>query len=67
MRHDLHLIYILILTSYLNKSITAQIFLDLETGTVITGYNDIRIPGDIGTLFSLKDDLSAKTKIFYRL
>ena len=34
---------------------------------MITGYNDIRIPGDIGALFSLKDDLSAKTKIFYKL
>lgn len=67
MRHDLHLIYIITLTCYLNKSVAAQTFLDLETGTVITGYNDIRIPGDIGTLFSLKDDLSAKTKIFHRL
>ena len=67
MRRNLHSIYILILTCYLTKSVSAQTFLDLETGPVITGYNDLRIPGDIGTLFSLKNDLSAKIKIFYRL
>ena len=45
----------------------AQALLDVETGSVITGYNDIRVPGDLGTLFSLKDDLKSKIKIFYRL
>ena len=45
----------------------AQALVDVETGSVITGYNDIRVPGDLGTLFSLKDDLKSKTKIFYRL
>ena len=34
---------------------------------VFTGYNDVRIPGDQGTLFSLQNDLKAKTQIFYRL
>ena len=63
MRHDPHIIYILILTCYLNKSVAAQTFLDLETGTVITGYNDISIPGDFGTLFSLKNDLSEEKNI----
>jgi hypothetical protein len=45
----------------------AQATLDLETGVVVTGYNDVRIPGDEGTLFSLKDDLSANAKIYYRI
>ncbi len=54
---------IVLKVNYLN----AQANIDLETGLVITGYNDVRIPGDIGTLFSLKDDLTAKSKIFYRL
>ena len=45
----------------------AQALVDVETGSVITGYNDIRVPGDLGTLFSLKDDLKSKIKIFYRL
>jgi hypothetical protein len=48
-------------------SLNAQTILDFETGVVVTGYNDVRIPGDIGTSFSLKDDLSAKSKIYYRL
>ena len=49
------------------SSIKAQGLIDLESGLVFTGYNDVRIPGDSGTLFSLKDDLKTKTKIFYRL
>ncbi|MHC1705066.1 MAG: hypothetical protein AB9846_14240 [Tenuifilaceae bacterium] len=47
--------------------IKAQALIDLESGLVLTGYNDVRIPGDIGTRFSLKDDLTAKSKIYYRL
>jgi len=33
-------------------------WIDLETGGVWSGYNDVRIPGDGGTKFSLTDDLS---------
>jgi|WetSurSiteA1Bulk_404760.scaffolds.fasta_scaffold01312_6 hypothetical protein len=49
------------------SSIKAQALLDFETGAVFTGYNDVRIPGDQGTLFSLKDDLIPKTEFFYRI
>ncbi len=45
----------------------AQPLIDLESGLVLTGYNDVRIPGDQGTLFSLKDDLIPKTEFFYRI
>lgn len=45
----------------------AQALLDFETGAVFTGYNDVRIPGDAGTLFSLKDNLIPKTEFFYRI
>lgn len=45
----------------------AQALLDFETGVVSVGYNDVRIPGDQGTLFSLKDDLIPETEFFYRL
>lgn len=38
-----------------------------ETGAVFTGYNNVRIPGDAGTLFSLKDDLTPKPNAFIRL
>lgn len=49
------------------SSARAQALIDLETGLVFTGYNDVRIPGDEGTLFSLKDDLIPKTELFYRV
>ena len=67
MTPNLHSICFIILTFSLNQSVMAQALVDVETGSVMTGYNDIRIPGDLGTLFSLKDDLKSKTKIFYRL
>ena len=36
---------------------------DLEAGPVFSGYNDVRIPGDTGTLFSLVDDLEARVAL----
>ncbi len=45
----------------------AQFGFDVETGLVSTGYNDIRIPGDGGTFFSLSEELKAHSKIYYRL
>lgn len=59
--------YIILLTFFLKTSVSAQAVLDFETGTVFTGNNNVRIPGDLGTYFSLKDDLKAKTQIFCRL
>lgn len=42
--------------------------LDVESGAVLPGYNNIAIPGDgTGTRFSLKNDLEIKEKIYYRL
>lgn len=40
---------------------------DLESGIVSSGYNDVRIPGDTGTEFSLSDDLDAKSTAFVRV
>jgi len=40
---------------------------DLENGAAIAGYNDVRIPGDTGTMFSLTDDLVSDTAYFRRL
>lgn len=45
----------------------AQVFIDVESGVVFTGYNNVRIPGDEGTLFSLKTDLDASPAAFFRL
>jgi hypothetical protein len=67
MKAIIYSISILFLTFCPTISVKAQALIDLESGLVFTGYNDVRIPGDQGTLFSLKDDLQAKTKIFYRL
>lgn len=47
--------------------VKAQTSIDLESGIVYTGYNDVRIPGDQGTLFSLKDDLKSNPSFFYRI
>lgn len=45
----------------------AQPGIDVETGLVLSGYNNVRIPGDGGTLFSMNGDLRANEKVFYRL
>lgn len=44
----------------------AKWFLDLETGLVSSGYNDVRIPGDTGTEFSLSEDLETDSSAFFR-
>ncbi|MBG0858874.1 MAG: hypothetical protein IQL11_05175 [Bacteroidales bacterium] len=58
-------VFFLILSGF--STLRSQASLDLETGIVFTGYNDVRIPGDQGTLFSLNKDLSASARIFYRI
>jgi hypothetical protein len=40
---------------------------DLEGGPVFSGYNNVRIPGNTGTLFSLTEDLKAQTAFAYRV
>jgi hypothetical protein len=40
---------------------------DVETGLVFSGYNDVRIPGDSGTLFSLSEELKTESSAFFRL
>ena len=64
----------LIITTFLSffilsglSSLKAQALIDLETGVVFSGYNDVRIPGDQGTLFSLSRELDASPKVFYRI
>jgi len=44
-----------------------QWFVDLETGLVFGGYNDVRIPRDTGTEFSLTEDLETNSSLFYRV
>jgi len=47
--------------------VNAQANIDIESGAVFTGYNNVRISGDAGTLFSLKTDLNAKPNTFIRI
>jgi hypothetical protein len=63
----LTVICFMLVLSFKVLSLNGQASFDLETGAVGTGYNNVRIPGDQGTLFSLKDDLISKTEIFFRL
>jgi len=51
----------------LSPKVFAQVDLDIETGAVFSGYNDARIPGDGGTLFSLSKELEADPGVFYRI
>lgn len=62
--------FILIIISFLilfSSEVQSQIEIDTETGLAFSGYNDVRIPGDEGTLFSLSEDLDADPVIFYRI
>jgi hypothetical protein len=45
----------------------SRFFVDLESGMVYSGYNDVRIPGDTGTEFSLSEDLDSKSTTFFRV
>jgi len=45
----------------------AQNSLEIETSYVIPGYNDVAIPGDTGTRFSLTDDLEAENGVAFRV
>jgi hypothetical protein len=63
-KYSLLLIFLLYL--FKTEKANAQIEIDLETGIVRTGYNDVRIPGNLGTFFSLKDDLTPDPKVFLR-
>jgi len=67
MKATIYSICIFFLTFSLSGSVKAQALIDLETGLVFTGYNDVRIPGDGGTRFSLKDDLKSNPSFFYRI
>ncbi|MDZ7291183.1 MAG: hypothetical protein ONB44_13350 [candidate division KSB1 bacterium] len=40
---------------------------DLETGAVFSGYNDVRIPGNTGTDLSLTEELQTDARAFYRV
>jgi hypothetical protein len=52
---------------FITSSLYAQLSFDIETGGVFSGYNDVRIPGDGGTLFSLSEELEIDPSVFFRV
>lgn len=67
MKTSIYFILFLIIALISSHLIQAQARIDIESGLVATGYNNVRIPGDQGTDFSMKDDLVPETSFFYRL
>ena len=51
---------------FLPGTIRASWQIDFESGLAISGYNDVRIPGDTGTKFSLSRDLKIDPTVFSR-
>ena len=45
----------------------SQWFVDVETGLAFSGYNNVQIPRDTGTRFSLYEDLKTDSTFFFRL
>jgi hypothetical protein len=56
----------LVLTLAVSAGASARWSLDLETGAVFSGYNNVRIPRSTGTLFSLSRELSTDPGMFFR-
>jgi hypothetical protein len=59
-----------LLAMLLAVSLTGQFYtqtsFETESGYVITGYSDVRIPGDTGDLWSLSEELEADVEPFLR-
>jgi len=60
------LVNLLLLTGWVSIGF-AQTSIDLESGIVYNSMNDVGIPGDTGTRFSLTDDFSTDIEPFIRL
>lgn len=69
-KHLLHPFYLVIccmcLISLRTTDCCAQLSIDLETGAAAFGYNDVRIPGNTGTAFSISRELNSDPVVFFR-
>lgn len=64
------LIGVILLTSFFGlfvKAASASLVVDIEGGKVFPGYNDVRIPGDTGTKFSLYDEVETDPAWYWRI
>ena len=66
-RISLVTVFSLVLIFLTNGNTRAVWYFDIETGAVINGYNDVQIPGNTGTMFSLSDELDSDPAPFGRL
>ncbi len=60
-------IVLIIISLAFISPLSAQLSLNVETGFVTASKNDVRIPGDQGTMISLTDDLAAASSFFIRV
>jgi len=61
------LVLILISLFFVQSAVAATEWrVELESGLVYSGYNNVQIPRDTGTRFSLVDDLTTESEMFYR-
>jgi len=63
-RKNLYIVFFLLLTF---SNAYSQWFIDVETGPAFSGYNNVAIPRDTGTRFSLSKDLKTDSAFFFRL
>lgn len=59
-------IYILFVSFVMYGFAQAQLSIDLESGAATFGYNNVRIPGNSGTFFSLSENFENKLNPFFR-
>jgi hypothetical protein len=50
-----------------SNPVNGQFSFDVEAGSVSTGYNDVRIPGNSGTFISFSEELSGKVSFYSRV
>lgn len=55
-----------LLVVFFPAAAAGQLSLDVESGLVSSGLNDVRIPGDTGTDFSLSEDLTTDSDVYFR-
>jgi hypothetical protein len=60
-------ISLILMLFFSTSTAKSQALIDLETGITSTGYNNVQIPGDAGTRFSFKKDLTGDAAFFYRI
>ena len=56
----------MVLCFTLQSDLHARLGIDIESGIVFSGYNDIRIPNKTGTLFSFSEELKTESAPFVR-